>query len=82
MYRENSLSPRMMDSRTVSRLYGIPLGTLLNWRSQKRGPKYYKVSRKAYYAVEDVERFFKQKPVLTTESLPEPTGKGKKANDS
>jgi len=71
MYRKTELKPRMMDSRTVSTLYCIPLGTLLNWRSQGKGPKYYKVSRKVYYTVDDVERFFKQTPVLTSDSLPE-----------
>lgn len=71
MYRKNELNPRMMDSRTVSRLYCIPLGTLLNWRSQKKGPKYFKVSRKCFYDPADLERFFRANPVLTSESLPE-----------
>ena len=43
-------------------------GTLANWRAQKRGPKFYKVSRKVVYRPEDVEAFLFQNPVLTSDS--------------
>ncbi|MFO7553818.1 MAG: hypothetical protein R6W88_01315 [Desulfobacterales bacterium] len=43
-------------------------GTLANWRAQKRGPKYYKVSRKIIYRREDIEDFLFQNPVLTSDS--------------
>lgn len=44
-------------------------GTLANWRNQKRGPKYYKVSRKIVYRPEDIEVFLFQNPVLTIDSV-------------
>jgi hypothetical protein len=71
MYRKYPEKPRMLTTREVSRIYGIPFGTLCNWRSQSRGPKFYKVSRKRLYDVQDVEAFLKRRPVLTKDSLPE-----------
>lgn len=44
-------------------------GTLGNWRNQKRGPKFYKVSRKIIYRPEDIENFLFQNPVLTIDSV-------------
>lgn len=44
-------------------------GTLGNWRNQKRGPKFYKVSRKIVYRPEDIEAFLFQNPVLTIDSV-------------
>jgi hypothetical protein len=44
-------------------------GTLANWRNQKRGPKFYKVSRKIVYRPEDIEAFIFQNPVLTIDSI-------------
>lgn len=44
-------------------------GTLANWRTQKRGPKYFKVSRKILYRREDVEAFLFRNPVLTIDCM-------------
>jgi len=44
-------------------------GTLANWRVQKRGPKFYRFSRKIVYRPEDIEAFLFQNPVLTSDSL-------------
>jgi hypothetical protein len=52
-------------------IYGIPAGTLANWRYRKMGPKYYRISRKIYYAVKDFDVWFYRNPVLTADSLPE-----------
>jgi hypothetical protein len=43
-------------------------GTLGNWRNQRRGPKFYKVSRKIIYKPEDIEAFLFQNPILTSDS--------------
>ena len=43
-------------------------GTLANWRNQKRGPKFYRVSRKIVYRPEDIEAFLFQNPVQTIDS--------------
>ncbi|MDO9566726.1 MAG: helix-turn-helix domain-containing protein [Candidatus Desulfaltia sp.] len=58
-------------TKQISEIYGIPVGTLANLRYQKRGPKYYRVSRKVLYAISDVEDWIMRNPVLTSESLPE-----------
>lgn len=44
-------------------------GTLANWRAQKRGPKFFRVSRKVVYRVDDVEAFLFKNPVLTVDSI-------------
>lgn len=44
-------------------------GTLGNWRNQKRGPKFYKVSRKIVYKPEDIEAFLFQNPIQTIDSV-------------
>ena len=44
-------------------------GTLANWRNQKRGPKFYKFSRKIVYRPEDIESYLFHNPVLTIDSM-------------
>lgn len=58
-------------AKQISEIYGIPVGTLANLRYQKRGPKYYRVSRKVFYVLSDVENWIMRNPVLTSDSLPE-----------
>lgn len=41
---------------------------LANWRSQKRGPRYYKSAKKVFYRASDVEQFIFRNPVLTLDS--------------
>jgi hypothetical protein len=55
----------------MSRLYGIPVGTLANWRYLKKGPKFYKVGKSVLYFTEDFEDCLRRNPVLTKDSLPE-----------
>jgi len=43
-------------------------GTLANWRHQKIGPKFYKLSRKIIYRPEDIESFLFSNPVQTLDS--------------
>ena len=44
-------------------------GTLANWRNQRRGPKFYKFSRKIVYRPEDIESYLFHNPVLTIDSM-------------
>lgn len=44
-------------------------GTLANWRTQKRGPRYFRVSRKIVYRASDIEAFLFKNPVLTMDSI-------------
>ena len=59
---------RMIGPREVESLYSIPVGSLANLRSLRKGPKFYKVNRKVLYKLEDLEEFFTSNPVLTTDS--------------
>jgi len=43
-------------------------GTLRNWRSQGKGPRFFKIGRKVIYRPEDIERFLFSHPVLTQDS--------------
>ena len=65
------IEKRMLGPAEVEERYPISKGTLANWRSAKRGPKYYKVGRKALYDVNDLEDFFLHNPVETIDSLKE-----------
>lgn len=69
------MQKRALTLEGVSEVYQIPKGTLANLRSQKRGPRYYKVGRRVLYFVEDVERWLKAEPVLTRDSLEEKGGR-------
>ncbi len=55
----------------MSRLYGVPVGTLANLRYQKRGPKYYKIGKGVFYFISDFEAWMKGRPVLTADSCSE-----------
>jgi hypothetical protein len=46
-------------------------GSLANMRSQKRGPKFFKIGRKVVYRPEDIEAFLFKNPVLTIDSITE-----------
>ena len=39
--------------------------TWANWRSQKIGPKYYKINGSVYYKISDLEEYFSQYPIQT-----------------
>jgi len=63
-----------LTSEDVVRLYpelATCVGTLANWRSQRRGPKYYKISGRVaqsggrvIYKPEDIEAFLFKNPVI------------------
>ncbi|OPY13241.1 MAG: hypothetical protein A4E66_00845 [Syntrophus sp. PtaB.Bin001] len=44
-------------------------GVLANWRTQKKGPKYYKVGNKILYRPTDIEDYMFSCPVLTIDSV-------------
>jgi hypothetical protein len=53
----------------ASQIYGVNVGTLANLRSQRRGPKFFKVGRRVIYRVEDFEKWLTSSPVLTLDSI-------------
>ena len=66
-----SPKPVMISTSEAAAMFSVAGGTLQNWRSQKKGPRYFRCSRKILYRVEDLEDFFTSTPVLTIDSLPE-----------
>lgn len=50
-------------------VYDLDPGTLANLRSQRRGPKFFKVGRKIFYRPSDVEAWLFQNPVQTVDSV-------------
>ncbi len=58
-----------MTARDISERFSIPEGTLANWRWQKIGPKYYKMSRRVLYREDEVRAWVESNPVLTLDSI-------------
>ena len=66
----SDIKKKALSPREVAETYGLSVGTLNNWRYQKRGPKYHRISRrKIIYFVTDVEAYLKRCTVLTVDSL-------------
>jgi len=60
---------RMVSPNEAAIIFSISPGTLGNWRSAKRGPKYFKVGHKVLYNLADLEAYFTAQPVLTVDSI-------------
>lgn len=67
---KSEIQKKMLSRKEVSQAYGLAQGTLANLLSQRKGPKAYRVGRRIFYAVEDLEEFFKFCPILTVDSVP------------
>jgi hypothetical protein len=66
---DRNTEKRMLTAREVAERYSIDVGTLANWRSQKRGPRYYVVGRKKIlYLISETDSFFLSHPVRTVDS--------------
>jgi len=66
----------MMQSRTITprqaaEFYNLNLGTLANYRSQKKGPPYLRVYGKILYRVDQFEAWLFSNPVKTMDSIEE-----------
>jgi hypothetical protein len=74
MYRTNKnttatpLPKIAVTTEEAAQIYGPEKGTLANWRSQRKGPHFYRVGRKILYKIADLEAFLFQKPVQTIDS--------------
>ncbi|MFH0813083.1 MAG: helix-turn-helix domain-containing protein [Pseudomonadota bacterium] len=75
MRHKVNLTKRAYTPEQVEATWGIPKGTLANWRYQKLGPRYYVRGRRIYYFFDDVEGWLRQNPVLTRNSLDEIAGR-------
>lgn len=60
MTQRIKLTPEEVEAK-----YNINKGTLANWRSQRKGPKYSKVGRRVLYDVSVLEAFFQSKEIQT-----------------
>lgn len=49
------LKPSYMTTYEVAAFLGLSAGTLCVWRSQGKGPSYYKVGNAVRYKIDDVE---------------------------
>jgi len=65
-----SIQKKALNPPEVAARYGIPTGTLANMRSERRGPRFYKIGRKKIlYFDEDVESWLRSNPVETIDSV-------------
>jgi len=55
----------------IEAIYGIDAGTLANYRSLRKGCKFFKVGKRVFYRKDDFEEWFFGNPVLTIDSMPE-----------
>ena len=66
---KRAIQPRMVSTIKAAELFSTSPGTLQNWRSLKKGPKFFRVNRKILYALDDLEGYFTREPVLTSDSI-------------
>lgn len=64
--------PKILTPADVLKFYPAfteSYGTLANLRAQKRGPKFFRVSRKVVYRREDIESYIFKRPVMTADAM-------------
>jgi len=64
---KNKLERIYITAKEVERAFGIAEKTLANWRSQGRGPVYYKLGGKVRYKLADLEDWAKKGRVITVD---------------
>lgn len=69
----------MMTTKELAKEWGVSAGTLANWRSQNRGPKFLRLGRKVVYKTKDIEKFESVSEVNLTRSKPKKSRKGRTA---
>jgi len=63
---EKRIAPLAVSVETACQLFPVlNPGTLANLRSQKRGPRYYKIGKKICYDVADLRAFVFADPIQT-----------------
>ena len=63
----NELVPRYVDEKEVSKITGLALPTLRNWRFKRIGISYSKVGRSVRYSMSDVLDYMDSRKVRTDE---------------
>jgi hypothetical protein len=64
----HSGSPTLLTSEVAAARLGLKPGTLAAWRSEKRGPKYFKIGRACLYAPADLDAWIQKQAVETGEA--------------
>lgn len=54
---------RWIDEKEVSKITGIAVQTLRNWRFQQKGPPYCKLGRMVRYGFDDLNRFMEENKI-------------------
>jgi len=67
--RNQLKSMTMLTEAETAQVFDIPRSTLRCWRSQGRGPRYFKAGRRVKYLAADVDAFLVGKPKETMDSL-------------
>jgi excisionase family DNA binding protein len=59
-------SPRLLTPKEAAEFLGVPEGTLAQWRSQRRGPSYFKLEgRLVRYRASDLENYLSRHTIET-----------------
>ncbi len=63
---------RFLKPSQVAEILNVSVATLAAWRSQKRGPRFFRPSgRLVRYSLDDVRRFMEGSPVATADQPPD-----------
>ena len=52
-----------VNEHEAARLIGVAVQSLRNWRHQRKGPPYLKISRSVRYKIEDLESYMNSKRI-------------------
>jgi predicted DNA-binding transcriptional regulator AlpA len=59
------MTPKYLTCKAAAEFLGLKPGTLATWRSEKRGPKYFKIGRACFYAPADLDAWIQKQAVET-----------------
>jgi predicted DNA-binding transcriptional regulator AlpA len=63
------MQKKYLTAGEVEEMIGIKEKTLANWRSQGKGPQYYKAGRIIRYSLDEVERWMSLYRIRTVDSF-------------
>ena len=52
-----------LDEKMASKILGVAVQTLRNWRHQRRGPVYVKMGRSVRYQMDDLENYIQKQKI-------------------
>ncbi len=66
--RRTAFARKTYRPEDIEQVYGYPMGSLANDRSNGVGPRYFKVGRKIFYYADEFENWLTSQPVQTKDS--------------